>query len=85
MTVLETTTITDRVTDFVTEEGDHDKEAHIVVPKSAVTEAMITGTPCRALCGKLWTPTRAADPFPVCKLCIEAFEAITGQVWEGRR
>ena len=49
-----------RVDERTTDEGDHEKLAHIVLPKSAVTEAYITGTPVTALCGKSWVPTR--DP-----------------------
>lgn len=54
-----------------TEEGEHDKFAHIVVPASAVTEAYITGTPVTALCGKTWVPTRDPDRYPVCQTCKE--------------
>ena len=57
-----------------TEEGDHDKFAHIVVPASAVTEAYITGTAVTALCGKTWVPTRDPDRYPVCKTCKEIVE-----------
>ncbi|HRA35762.1 MAG TPA: DUF3039 domain-containing protein, partial [Acidimicrobiales bacterium] len=34
-----------------TEDGDHERFAHVVVPASAVTEAYITGSPVTALCG----------------------------------
>lgn len=82
MSIMETDTI--RETGFVTEEGDHDKEAHIVTPASAVTEAAFTGIPCRALCGKMWVPNRAPEQFGVCKRCIEVFE-MSGNPWVGRR
>lgn len=77
-------TITERPTENV-EEGDHERCAHIVVPKSAVTEAYITGTPVRAICGKLWTPNRDPEQFPVCQGCIDVYETSTGKRWEGRR
>ena len=83
MTVTEI--VTDRTTEWVTEDGDHDKEAHIVVPASAVMEAAVTGVPCRAICGKSWVPNRDPEAFPVCKLCIEVYEQATGQPWTGRR
>ncbi len=40
-----------------TEDGDHERFAHWVMPASAVTEALVTGIPVVALCGKVWTPT----------------------------
>ena len=43
-----------------TEDGDHERFAHVVVPASAVTEAYITGSPVTALCGK----TCASVPAP---------------------
>jgi len=67
------------------EEGDHERMAHIVFPKEKLTEALITGTPVIALCGKVWTPSRDPDKFPVCAGCIETFEAATGRPWAGRR
>lgn len=54
-----------------TDEGDHDRMAHIVVPASAVTEALITGKPCTALCGKTWVPNRDPKRYPLCQTCKE--------------
>ena len=67
------------------EEGDHERMAHIVFPKDKLTEAMVTGTPVIALCGKVWTPSRDPERFPVCAGCIETFETVTGRPWAGRR
>lgn len=83
MTVLDTNL--HQETHWVTEDGDHDKEAHLVTPASAATEAMVSGVPCVALCGKRWVPTRDPDSFSVCKLCIETWEGIYGKPWPGRR
>jgi hypothetical protein len=58
-----------------TEEGDHDRFSHYV-PKDKLTEAMVMGTPVRALCGKLWVPTRDGTKFPVCPECKEIFEGL---------
>ncbi len=54
-----------------TSEGDHDRFAHWVFPASAVTEALVTGTPVVALCGKVWTPNRDPKRYPVCATCEE--------------
>ena len=64
-------TTTDEVTRDTTDEGDHEKFAHVVVPASAVTEAYITGTPVTALCGKTWVPTRDPTRYPICPTCVE--------------
>ena len=77
MSQLETTvdTTTEQITDPVTDDGDHEKFAHVVVPASAVTEAYITGTPVTALCGKTWVPTRDPGRYEVCPTCKEILEA----------
>ena len=54
-----------------TEDGDHEKFAHVVVPASAVTEAYVTGTPVTALCGKTCVPSRDPLGRPVCERCQE--------------
>ena len=77
MSQLETTvdTSVEQITDPVTDDGDHEKFAHVVVPASAVTEAYITGTPVTALCGKTWVPTRDPGRYQVCPTCQEVLEA----------
>lgn len=42
-----------------TEPGDDEKFSHYV-NKNAQMESAVTGQPVKALCGKIWTPTR--DP-----------------------
>lgn len=63
--------IEQQTTPVTTDEGDHERFAHIVTPPSEVTRAMVTGSPCVALCGKAWVPSRNPDRFPVCQTCIE--------------
>jgi len=58
-----------------TDDGDHERFAHVVIPKSKVTEAYITGTPVTALCGKRWVPTRDPGRYPVCPTCKEILDA----------
>jgi hypothetical protein len=57
----------------VTEPGDHEKFAHFV-PKAELNDALITGNPVRALCGKMWTPTRDPKKFPICPDCKAIWE-----------
>lgn len=65
----------DQVID-TTEEGDHERMTHIVVPASAVNEALVMGTPVTALCGKTWVPSRDPERFPVCPTCVEQGRAM---------
>ena len=56
------------------DEGDHERFSHYA-PKDKIVEAMVTGTPIKALCGKVWVPSRDPQKFPVCPTCKE--------IWEG--
>lgn len=58
-----------------TDSGDHERFSHYV-EKDKLTEAMVMGTPVRALCGKMWVPSRAPEKFPVCPTCKEIWEGI---------
>jgi len=55
------------------EEGDHERFSHYA-PKDKIVESAVTGKPIRALCGKLWVPSRDPEKFPVCPTCKEVFE-----------
>lgn len=70
------------MTDMTTEErvrtqpggpGDHDTFAHYV-EKNKLADAIIFGTPLKALCGKMWVPFKDASKYPVCPECKEIFE-----------
>ena len=78
-----TITEEDTRTDYRVDEGDHDRFAHVVQPASAVMEAMITGVPCTALCGKRWVPSRDPKRYPVCPTCKEIVEGHGFQVPSG--
>lgn len=58
-----------------TEVGDHDRFAHYA-PRDKIVEAMVTGTPIVALCGKVWVPSRDPKRYPVCPECKEIFESL---------
>lgn len=69
------------------DEGDHERMAHIVLEGykagddkfvragTNVVEGMVTGTPVRALCGKVWVPNRDPKRYPLCPTCREIAEA----------
>lgn len=58
-----------------TDDGDHERFAHYA-PKDKIVEAMVTGTPIRALCGKVWVPSRDPQKYPVCPTCKEIYEGL---------
>lgn len=59
-----------------TSTGDHERFAHYVYTpggnaSAIVLEASVSGIPVRALCGKLWVPSRDPSRFPICPECVE--------------
>ncbi len=58
-----------------TDEGDHERFSHYV-RKEKITEAMVSGKPIRALCGKKWVPSRDPEKFPICPTCKEIFDGL---------
>lgn len=58
------------------EPGDAEKFSHYV-KKQLILESAFTGQPVLALCGKLWTPTRDPEKFPVCPECKDIYESMT--------
>ena len=50
--------------------GDSDQVAHIVT-KDEQMRGYVAGEPIKALCGKVWVPSRDYQGLPVCQPCIE--------------
>lgn len=57
------------------EEGDHERFAHYA-DRDKIMEAMVNGTPVRALCGKVWVPSRDPSRFPICPECKEIYDSL---------
>ena len=57
--------------------GDSERFAHYV-RKERITESVVEGGPVVALCGKVWTPTRNPDRFPICPTCREIYRNMGG-------
>ena len=53
-----------------TSQGDDDALAHIVM-KDDQMRGYLTGEPIKALCGKVWVPTRDYEGLPVCPACTD--------------
>lgn len=74
------TSTLERVEDATALEDGKPRFAHIVFPKIILTEAMVTGVAVRALCGHVFVPGRDPGKFPVCRPCVDAFEALHGEI-----
>lgn len=66
---------TDLRPDLRTDNGDSERFSHYV-PKRKLMEALVNGTPVRALCGKVWTPSRDPKKYPVCPECKEIHDSL---------
>ena len=56
-------------------DGDHERFSHYV-RKEKILESALSGDPVIALCGKVWTPGRDPQRFPVCPTCREIYGSI---------
>lgn len=72
--ITDTTTVTEPETEVkpkpCTSNGDHDRYAHYVLKTHSLL-AYVEGIPVRALCGKVWIPSRDPSLYPVCPTCAE--------------
>ena len=57
------------------EEGDHERFSHYV-QKEKILQSAISGKPVIALCGKVWTPGRDPQKFPICPTCKEIYDRL---------
>lgn len=55
------------------EPGDEDRYAHYV-RKDRITQSAVEGGPVVALCGKIWTPVRNPDKYPICPTCKAIYQ-----------
>jgi hypothetical protein len=58
---------------LATDDGDHERFSHYA-DRDKITEAMVTGTPVVALCGKVWVPSRDPKKYPICPDCKRLFD-----------
>ncbi|MDN5617916.1 DUF3039 domain-containing protein [Rothia sp. HC945] len=72
-----TATIEREETRQFAEPGDHERFAHYV-RKEKIMESALSGDAVIALCGKVWTPGRDPERFPVCPECKEIYESMRG-------
>jgi hypothetical protein len=74
VTSTDTHTDTDpRIDPVLSDDGDHERFSHYA-DRDKITEAMVTGTPVVALCGKVWVPSRDPKKYPVCPECKRLYE-----------
>ena len=65
----------EQVEEQVQEPGDHERFSHYV-RKEKILESALSGEPVVALCGKVWTPGRDPNRFPVCPECKKIYEGL---------
>lgn len=53
-----------------TSHGDSDELAHIVMKRDQM-RGYVAGQPIKALCGKVWVPSRDFEGRPVCQACSD--------------
>lgn len=53
-----------------TSHGDDDAMAHIV-SKDEQMRGYVGGETIKALCGKVWVPTRDYQGLPICQACVD--------------
>ena len=75
VTLVSTIELLEREEAQLSEPGDHERFSHYV-RKEKIMESALTGEPVRALCGKVWTPGRDPQKFPVCPTCKEIYEGL---------
>lgn len=56
---------------------DNERYAHYV-RKDKITRSAVEGGAVVALCGKIWTPMRNPDRFPICPTCKEIYKNLKG-------
>ena len=56
-------------------DGDHERFAHYV-RKDKIVESALSGRTLRALCGKVWVPSRDPQKFPICPTCKEIHDGL---------
>jgi hypothetical protein len=62
-----------RIDPVLSQDGDHERFSHYA-DRDKITEAMVTGSPVVALCGKVWVPSRDPKKYPVCPECKRLYE-----------
>ncbi len=75
MPEIATAPVEETVTKPVPDDGDHDRFAHYV-RKTDQARAAVEGVPVRALCGKVWVPSRDPKKYPVCPQCAKIRERL---------
>ena len=54
---------------------EHERFSHYV-DKDAIIPSAVYGTPIRALCGKMWIPSRDPKKYPICPTCKEIYDSL---------
>lgn len=61
---------------FRTGGDDSGGDGEFIATGTTVVEGIVTGTPVKALCGKVWVPGRDPGRYPLCPTCREIGEGM---------
>jgi len=61
----------------------HDRPDEFVSAGTNVVEGMVTGTPVKALCGKVWVPGRDPNRYSLCPTCRDIAKGLGWKVPAG--
>ena len=61
-------------------EGWKAEEGDFVSAGPSVVEGLVNGTAVKALCGKVWVPSRDPKKYPLCPTCKEVAESLGWKV-----
>lgn len=75
-TLLERDKVEETTVEIDAGSGDHDRFTH-AFKNEDVDNAVFTGEPAKALCGKKSIPLGAASKFPVCPTCKEIYNSLS--------
>jgi hypothetical protein len=56
-------------------DGNHERFSHYV-RKEKIVESALSGGALKALCGKVWVPSRDPQKFPICPTCKEIHDGL---------
>lgn len=64
-------------------EGGEGDDGGFVSAGPTVVEGLVNGTAVKALCGKIWVPSRDPKRYPLCPTCKEIAESLGWKVPAG--
>lgn len=64
-------------------EGYTPEDGEFVAIGNCVVDGIVNGTPVKALCGKIWVPSRNPKNYPICPTCREIAQELSWSLPDG--